>query len=169
MELLNSQRNILSLQKCFNNSITGICCSKILGEGLDHGMLRQAIQEVVDRQSAFSFRFEESGSQWTQKITEDNVFDIEDIAFRDRQAFDAYVKDLSHRRMDMKGNLYSFAICEVEGKTEIVLCMHHVISDATSVAIVLNDIETAYDKIAKGEERDTEVFRYEEHVSSNSR
>src|SRR6185503_1321387 len=93
------------------------------------------------------------GSSWVQEHAEDvPSIPLEEVAFGDDARLEPTL-GLMHRGLDLeRGPLVGAAVLRVgNGPARLALVAHHLVVDAVSWGILLEDLFTAYEQIARGD------------------
>ncbi|MBY8883645.1 non-ribosomal peptide synthase/polyketide synthase [Streptomyces sp. PTM05] len=135
-----------------------------LAPDTDEKLLRAALTAVLEQHDALRTRFEPTGDgRWRQHC--DAPGDAPDLCVHDLPAGDpddwaAALRDLADELADgfdlAAGPLLRAALCRVEGEPHPVLLLaaHHLVVDAVSWRLVLEDLDTAYRALRAGERAD---------------
>lgn len=114
--------------------------------------LLDAIRRVAERHDGFALRFDQIGGRWRQRLAEPAVGceqrDVGDVA-ADRQtaAMQSALFDL-RRSLDLThGPLMKTLLFRLGDGWKLGLIVHHLIFDAASLRIWLDDVEAAYRQI----------------------
>ena len=129
---------------------------------LDTEFMRQAILTLINRHEAFRTRIvENSGQPWLELLDTSRVsVDIVDLSAHPADRRDEEVRLLGESLLrtpfDMaQGTLAAFLIIRLAPDDHVILvCMHHVISDGWSLAIVCKEMSALYDSLAGGRAAD---------------
>ena len=129
-------------------------------ERLDAAWLEQALRRVVLHHDALRLRLTRSGEDWSQHNAGADVpvelsrVDLSSVPEHElASALDTAAAELQ-RSLDLThGPLLRVALFERgEGRTQrLLLVLHHLVVDAVSWRFVLEDLETAYRQLGRGE------------------
>ena len=129
-----------------------------LAGGVDLDALRRALNEVVRRHEALRTTFRTAGGQPQQVIEARAEVDLSVIDLRSLppQMREAEARQLSaaeaERSFDLeRGPLFRARLMRIrDDDHSLLLTMHHIVSDAWSVRILLREISTLYDAFRAG-------------------
>ena len=149
-ELTNPQKSIwLTNQMYKNMPIANICGSVIIEEKVNFVALQRAINLFVEQNDSFRMRFTENEGKITQYVTEFEPFKIEIIEVDS----DAEVKQIEKNLVKNPFNiteelLFKFRMFEFpDGHGGFTINAHHLISDAWTAGLVVNEIVENYANI----------------------
>ncbi|MDO5827002.1 MAG: amino acid adenylation domain-containing protein [Methanobrevibacter sp.] len=120
-----------------------------LGAGIDVEKLKSSIVKLVDKYTYLkSILFEENGKTYLNRQDDEpvNVDVFESLATDE-------IKNSFARPFDLfKGPLYRFEIYHTVDKTILLMDVHHILFDGTSVNLFINELLDEYDDINDAEE-----------------
>ncbi|MDT8913027.1 non-ribosomal peptide synthase/polyketide synthase [Amycolatopsis sp. PS_44_ISF1] len=134
-----------------------------LGTDLDEDALRQALEAVWSHHDALRMRFERTGDGWAQHnapvepVPRLRRHDLSGVAPARRPAELERVADEVHASFDLeRGPLLKAVLfrAEPDWPPRLFLASHHVVVDAVSWRILLDDLEAAYRQAVRGERTD---------------
>ncbi|GGW45908.1 non-ribosomal peptide synthetase [Streptomyces lucensis JCM 4490] len=116
---------------------------------LDTGALREALAAVVARHEALRTTFEESGGRPAQTVRPAGPVPL---PVRDAGDLDADLAAEYARPFDLTaGPLLRALLLRESGTSHVlVLTAHHIVTDGWSMGVVLDELCTAYDALARG-------------------
>ena len=122
----------------------------LTADGTDPDLVSKALAALVDHHDALRLRFEATENGWLQ--TNARVEDTGFFAVIDGDM--ARVTAAMQASLDLgSGPLLRAGYFDLgEGRARLFLCIHHLAVDAVSWRILLEDLETAYDQLSRGEE-----------------
>lgn len=161
--LAASQKLLLYFQLLNRKKSDGnICGSFTIKERVDFEKLKRAVNLVVEKNDGLRTRICFSGLSFKQYFEKYEPFDIEIIDVKT----DAEVKEIenkiNHEVFSMLNNtLFKIKFFKFEdGTGGIICCMHHVICDAWTVGLAINEIMSYYSE----NEKDFDSYPYWEHI-----
>ncbi|XXF74927.1 amino acid adenylation domain-containing protein [Myxococcaceae bacterium GXIMD 01537] len=123
--------------------------------GTDLGVLRRALDAVERQHDALRFRYRREGAAWTQYHAEGAALGIplDELNVADGAALEEAMAGL-HRSLDLdRGPLLRAALLRLgSGSARLALVAHHLVVDAVSWGIILEDLLTAYGQLSNGQE-----------------
>lgn len=170
--LTNPQKSIWLTEQFYKGtSIENITGSVIISQNVDFGNLKKAINLFVKKNDSFRLKFivkDDTVMQYVDNFTE---FDIETISVET----DKDVKCLEREMCDTPFNtldnlLFDFKLFEFpNGYGGFVINAHHLISDAWTAGLVVNEIMGYYEVLIKNEEISEEPNpSYIEYINSEN-
>ena len=120
-----------------------------LGAGIDVEKLKSSIVNLVDKNTYLkSILFEENGKTYLKRQDDEPV----NVDVFENPATDE-IKNSFARPFDLfKGPLYRFEIYHAVDKTILLMDVHHILFDGTSVNLFINELLDEYDDINDAEE-----------------
>ncbi|MBE9004885.1 amino acid adenylation domain-containing protein [Fortiea sp. LEGE XX443] len=127
---------------------------------LDPQLLNQALQQLVIHHDALRLRFEQKESGWQQfhAPVDDTVsfslIDLSEIPQNEQKsALEAAANELQSSLNLFQGSLVKAALFNLGDKqhSRILVAIHHLVVDGVSWRILLEDLETAYTQLSRGE------------------
>ncbi|MGH3548492.1 MAG: condensation domain-containing protein, partial [Pseudonocardiaceae bacterium] len=142
----------------FNQSMT-----VELDEDVDEQSLERALDVLLVHHDALRMRFDQVDGQWQQDNTPPRPtkvlhrVDLSDLAGEDQDATMEKVADEIHASFDLREGPLLKAALIVFGAGRpcyLFLAAHHLVIDAVSWHILLDDLDTAYHQMVRGETED---------------
>lgn len=158
MELTRSQKLILETEKFAGGRAAVICGSLLLHDKEETETLRKAVNELIRRNDMMRARINESYRNVTQDIEEYTEEEIEVLEFENEDALNEYGQQWAAVPFDLKGKLYDFRIVVLPDKSGVLAKLHHIISDAWTLALLATQLSAALN----GE--DFKTGSYEDHL-----
>ncbi len=167
--LSNSQMNIWRLENAFPDTPqNNICCALEVTGQVDLAMLKKAAESVLRRVPALRTRIHIKDGEPRQYLVPDFEPQLSEYDFS-KSSFGAktWLQAVASTPMRVTdGALYSCAVYRVSPRAGgVMLCMHHLISDAWGQGLLLQAMVEAYLRLLRGEALSEEAFPdYEAHV-----
>ncbi|MCR3750885.1 non-ribosomal peptide synthase/polyketide synthase [Lentzea californiensis] len=126
-----------------------------LAPGLDEQALATAVDAVVAHHDALRARFTRDGDRWVQDVAPTaptGVLRVRDLSGLDEET--AQAEALAARSsLDLAaGPLVRALLFRLgEGRSRLFLTVHHLVVDGVSWRVLLDDLETAYHQVTRGE------------------
>lgn len=168
--LTNPQKSIWLTEQFYKGtSIENITGSVIISQNVDFGNLKKAINLFVKKNDSFRLKFIVKDGTPMQYVDDFTEFDIETISVET----DKDVKCLERKMCDTPFNtlnslLFDFKLFEFpNGYGGFVINAHHLISDAWTAGLVVNEIMGYYENLIKGEKTSDDLNpSYIEYINS---
>ncbi|MER5748151.1 condensation domain-containing protein, partial [Streptomyces sp. NPDC002225] len=129
----------------------------VLAPDTDPGVLARALTATVDHHDALRMRYADDGAgNWTQEYGDrpGGMLSVRDIPADGTQAALHDAADEAQRALDLRGGaLVKGVFLRMPGADtppRLFLAVHHLVMDAVSWRIVLEDLATAYAQLAAG-------------------
>ena len=128
-------------------------------EPVDPSLLERIIADIITHHDAFQLRYHQQDGTWHQHAVPSRAavpFEYVDLAYVPRDCKRAAVDTLTARAqasLDLvRGPLARFVLIGLGGDEpqRLLIVMHHLIVDAVSWRILLDDLETAYRQVRSG-------------------
>lgn len=161
--LTSSQRLLLYFQLLNRKKSDGnICGSLTLKEKVDFEKLKEAVNFVVEKNDCFRTRICFSGFSFKQYFKEYEKFDIEIVDVLTDDDVKKIENKMNHEVFYMFNQpLFKMKFFRFEdGTGGIVCCMHHVICDAWTVGLAVDEIMAYY----CDNKNEVKSFNYYEHI-----
>ncbi|WIG97602.1 non-ribosomal peptide synthetase [Myxococcus sp. SDU36] len=124
--------------------------------GIDLAALRGALQAVERHHDALRFRYRKDGDGWTQFHAEEGAqtgIPLDTLDVDGSEHVEEALADL-HESLDLEqGPLMRAALLRLGGDSaRLALVAHHLVVDAVSWGIIIEDLLTAYSQLSNGQE-----------------
>ena len=168
--LTSSQKSIWSVEQYFKgSSINNICGTAVFKEEIDFKKLEEAIKIVCSKHDIFKIRFKIEDGEIMQMISDSNECNIEIIDVKDVDELKKKKEELAKKPFKIEENLlFKFYIFKFpNGKGAFMPSMHHLISDAWTIALIYNEIIETYSILKQNKEIKKEVvYSYTNYIKS---
>ena len=132
-----------------------------LNEEASRSVVERLFQEILDKHDALRSRFEFREGKWRQRIERQERLSYAEVdlsGFSEEKRAEAIAErlDQMHRSLNIvDGPLVRVVRFVLGGAGDrIAIVIHHIVVDAVSWRILLEDIQTAYDNLKKGRKPD---------------
>ena len=166
--LTNSQKSIWVTEQYYKgSSVNTISGSAIIDEKLDFQKLEKSIRIVCQKHDNFKIKLKIKDGEIFQEFTNDKE-NIEFINLANEKEFEKFRIKTIKKTFDLESQLYKFYIIKFEnGKGAFLLNIHHLISDAWTLALICNDIIKTYSKLINNQEIETKsIYSYIDYIKS---
>ena len=166
--LTNSQKSIWVTEQYYKgSSVNTISGSSIIDEKLDFQKLEKSIRIVCQKHDNFKIKLKIKDGEIFQELTNDKE-NIEFINLANEKEFEKFRIKTIKKTFDLESQLYKFYIIKFEnGKGAFLLNIHHLISDAWTLALICNDIIKTYSKLINNQEIETKsIYSYIDYIKS---
>jgi non-ribosomal peptide synthase protein (TIGR01720 family) len=131
---------------------------------ISSNLLREAIRQLIIHHDALRLKLSQVGSDWRQWITGiDQIdgdallldIDLSDCSPSERERGIKQTEELLASMVDVSNPpLIRAALCDYgQGQSqELLIAIHHWVNDPVSFEILLEDLQTAYQQLARGQE-----------------
>ncbi len=146
-DLTNPQKSILMSEQFFGNPhIFIIPAWAYIKSDVDFAVLEQAINYTVKNHDAHRVRFIKTGDKTCQYFENYTPFDVEKMIIDDIEELEDYLKAVT---FDIYGNTpIKFLMFEnMSGHSGFACVLHHLIGDAWSLSLILEETLKAYDQL----------------------
>jgi non-ribosomal peptide synthase protein (TIGR01720 family) len=136
----------------FNQGVLLDCRDPISPEALE-----QALRHLLRHHDALRLRFERDGAGWRQwnagDDDADRLVEAIDLSALDQAEASAALSrhaDHLHASLDLRGPLLRAGLFQMgEGRQQLFLVIHHLAVDGVSWRVLLEDLQSAYDQLAR--------------------
>ncbi len=166
-KLTAPQKNVVETDKFFKNtSISNIGGYAIFDNDVDFEIMDIAINKLIEKADGLRLQLCEENDETLQYIKEYeykkvNVIEVtNDILLESNKWMET--------PFDLNQELYDFKLLKYKGRDGIFIKLHHVISDAWSMAIVLSKVIEYYDALRNKKEIEEEIPSYTLFINSEN-
>ena len=164
-KLTAPQKNVIETDNFFKNtSISNIGGYAIFDNAVDFDVMKRAINKLIEKADGLRIHLCEEDDETKQYIKDYEYQEVEVLEVTNDILLE------SNRWMetpfDLTGDLYDFKLLRYHGRYGIFIKLHHVISDAWSMAIVLSKVIEYYDALKNNEELEVEIPSYTLFINS---
>ncbi|MGN0376829.1 MAG: amino acid adenylation domain-containing protein [Suilimivivens sp.] len=150
--LTTPQKNIWHLQQFYEGTaIANICGTVFYHEEHDIQLLQKAINQVIKNQAALRLRFIKLNGDIKQYVEEYSYINIPIHKFSDEQEFKSYAEKCASDPIGLLNHdMYRFEIVYVGEKQGVLAVLSHLISDAWTFSLIVNEVDEAYRNLLMG-------------------
>lgn len=172
-DLTNPQKSIWQTEQFYKGmSIENITGSVIISQKVNFDALKKAINLFVEKNESFRLKFVTQNDNVKQYVDSYKEFDIETVLV----SSDNDVKNLERQMCNtpfetLENYLFDFKIFKFEdGHGGFIINAHHLISDAWTAGLVVNEIINYYFSLLTGENITSEINpSYIEYIESENK
>lgn len=118
----------------------------------NYDALEKAFNLVIERNDAFRIRIFRKGFKFVQHIKEYKEYKLNRVKLNNRAWFEEYLKHIDKNIIKLTSeNLIWAELADMGDCGAIVIRMHHICTDGFSVNLFFKQLESFYEKFAKGE------------------
>ena len=167
-KLTTPQRNIWNLQKFYGStSIANICGAVFFDDKLDGKLLEQAVNEEISLQDGMRIRFCDHNVEAAQYIYPFRYETFDFMEFNSWDDFNRFGEVYASQPFDLfDSQMYRVTVFECCGKSGVLLCTSHLISDAWTYSVLANDTFSIYNCLAKGDSIVLSKYSYTDYIDS---
>lgn len=170
-DLTQVQKNIWLVDKFEGNSpINNIAGSMYMSVPANVELMKQTINKIVMRHEALRLRLYEKNDKVYQSTKPFKDFEIEVLDFTNKKNKDVIAwekKDATTPISLYDDNLFKFCILKLpNGNGGFYVKLHHIISDAWTMGLVINDLTHIYSELLNGNDVSFEAPSYIDYISS---
>ena len=164
-KLTAPQKNVVETDNFYKNtSISNIGGYAIFDNDVDFEIMKVAINKLIEKADGLRIHLSEENNETIQYIKEYEYQEVEVIEVKNDILSES--NKWMETPFDLKGELYDFKLLRYHGRYGIFIKLHHVISDAWSMAIVLSKVIEYYDALRNCQELEVEIPSYTLFVNS---
>lgn len=159
-DLTNAQKSIwLSEQMYYNTNFANISGTLLIKERVDFKLLVKAINIFVQKNESMRIKLIIVDGIPKQYIEEYKTFDIENKKVANDNELKELENEIVSRPFEIiESELFKFTIVQLsDGTGGFNAKLHHIISDAWSMSLLINQIMEYYTKLVYGEEIDLSI------------
>ncbi len=161
-ELTTPQKNIWNLQKFYEGtSISNNCGAIFFEKKCNHLLLNQAINKLIELQAGMRLRFREEDGHPVQYLIDYQSERFPSKHFESKATFEEYAHRYALTPFSLIDSpMYRFVIFDLDGKTGVLHCANHLISDAWAMSLIANTLYNWYHALASGLMLETKEYSY---------
>ena len=164
-KLTAPQKNVIETDNFFKNtSISNIGGYAIFDNDVDFDIMKIAINRLIEKADGLRIHLREEGNETKQYIKDYEHQEVEVLEVTNDILLES--NKWMETPFDLSGDLYDFKLLRYRGRYGIFIKLHHVISDAWSIAIVLSKVIEYYDALKNNEELENEIPSYTLFINS---
>lgn len=169
-KLTNAQKSIWITEQYYNgSSINNICGTAVIQEKVDFDNLEKSIKIVCQKHDNFWLEFKLEDGEIKQKLSERENVQIDIINVENQKELEKQQEKIVKTRFKLENSkLFKFYIFKfANGKGAFVLNIHHLISDAWTLALICNEIIKTYSNLKQNKEIQTKaIYSYIDYIKS---
>ncbi len=169
-KLTAPQKSIWSVEQYFKgSSVNNICGTATFNEEIEFEKLKQAIKHVYKKHDNFKLRFKIDEGEIVQTISNNDNCEIKIIEVQSEEEFREKQEKIAREPFKIEeeplAKFYIFTF--PNGKGTFVPIMHHLISDAWTIALIYNEIIETYSAIKQNKTIESkEEYSYIDYINT---
>ena len=168
-KLTNSQESIWVTEQYYKgSSINTICGTAIIEEKVDFKKLKKAMEIVYEKHDSYKLRVKIENGEVQQVLSNDKI-KIDTINISNTKELEKERKKIISKPFKVENSeLFKFYIIKFEnGEGGFILDVHHLISDAWTLALSCNEIIKTYSDLQQNKEIETKaIYSYIDYIKS---
>ena len=169
-ELTSPQKSIWVTEQYYKgSSVNNICGFALIEEHIDFEKLEQAIQIVCQKHDNFWLKLKIEEGQVKQVLSQRKKVEIDTIVFDSLKELKETANNIARTPFNIeKSELFKFYIFKLKnGKGGFMPSIHHLISDAWTIALISNEVIKTYSDLKKAQEIETKaIYSYIDYIKS---
>ena len=154
-ELTQAQKSIWLTEKYYQGtSVNTICGTAIIEEKVDFEKLEEAIKILCQKYDNFRLRLKMVNGDIKQELSEEMDFKVDIINVANLQELEREREKIIKKPFKIENSkLYQFYIFKFDnGEGAFIANIHHIISDAWTLAIVCKEVIQIYSNLKQNQE-----------------
>ena len=168
--LTNSQKSIWVTEQYYRgSSINNICGSAIIEEQIDFKKLEEAVEIVCQKHDNFRLQIKIEDGEVKQVLSDVKQTKIDTINVATSKELEKETEKIVRTPFNLENSeLYKFYIFKFEnGEGGFMLNIHHLISDAWTLAFICNEIIKTYSALKQNTEVETKaIYSYIDYIKA---
>ena len=168
--LTNAQKSIWVTEQYYKgSSINNICGTAVIQEKVDFEKLKESIQIVCKKHDNFWLEFKLNKGNVEQVLSEKKEIQIDTINIAGKNQLETERNKIVKTKFTLENSkLFKFYIFKfIDGKGAFMLNIHHLISDAWTLALICNDIIKTYSELIQNKEVEKKaIYSYIDYIKS---
>ena len=169
-KLTSSQKSIWVTEQYYKgSSINNICGSAIIEEQIDFKKLEEAVKIVCQKHDNFRLEIKIEDGDVIQVISKENKTKIDTINVATSKELEKETEKIVRTPFKLENSeLYKFYIFKFDnGEGGFMLNIHHLISDAWTLAFICNEIINTYSQLKQNKEIETKaIYSYIDYINA---
>ena len=168
--LTNAQKSIwVTEQYYLGSSINNICGTAVIQEKVDFDKLEKSIEIVCQKHDNFWLEFKLENGNVKQVLSERKKIQIRTINIASEKELETEREKIVKTTFKLENSkLFNFYIFKfANGKGAFMLNIHHLISDAWTLALICNEIIKTYSALKQNKKIETKaIYSYMDYIKS---
>ena len=168
--LTNAQKSIwVTEQYYMGSSINNICGTATIQEKVDFEKLKKSIEIVCQKHDNFWLKVKVENGEVKQILSEKEQIQVDIINIADKNDLEKEREKIVRTAFQLENSrLFNFYIFRfADGKGAFMLNIHHLISDAWTLALICNEIIKTYSALKQNQEIETKaIYSYIDYIKS---
>ena len=168
--LTNSQKSIWVIEQYYKgSSINNICGTALINEKIDFEKLKKSIEIVCQKHDNFRMQIKIEDEGVRQVLSEPKEIQIDTVKVASKKELEEERKKIVRTPFKLENSeLFKFYIFKFEnGEGAFMLNIHHLISDAWTLAFICNEIIKTYSALKQNKEIETKaIYSYIDYIKS---
>ena len=168
--LTSSQKSIWVTEQYYKgSSVNNISGFALMEEQIDFEKLEKAIQIICQKHDNFWLKLKIEDGEVRQVLSQRKKVEIDTIVFDSLKELKETAKKIARTPFNVeKSELFKFYIFKLKnGKGGFMPSIHHLISDAWTIALISNEVIKAYSDLKHNQEVETEaIYSYIDYIKS---
>ena len=169
-DLTSSQKSIWVTEQYYKgSSVNNISGFALIEEQIDFEKLEKAIQIVIQKHDNFCLRLKIYDGEIKQVLSERKKVEIDTMVFATKNELREVAEKIAKTPFNIeKSELFKFYIFKLKnGQGGFMPSVHHLISDAWTIALISNEVIKIYSELKKNQEVETEaIYSYIDYIES---
>ena len=169
-KLTNAQKSIwVTEQYYLGSSVNNICGTALIQEKVDFDKLEEAIKIVSQKHDSFWLEFKLNDGNVEQVLSEREEIQISTVSIASEKELEKEREKIVRTTFKLENSeLFNFYIFKFSnGKGAFMLNIHHLISDAWTLALICNDIIKTYSNLKQNQKIETKaIYSYIDYIKS---
>ncbi len=168
-ELTNPQKAIWYTEQYMpNTSIGNVCGTVHIEDKVNFKKLEESMNIILKYNDNFRLQFVMEGTELKQVLKEYSYLNINPVQVKNKEELKKLEEEIVTTPFSLLNSfLFHFVIFEFPDKSGgFIISAHHLIVDAWSSGIIVNNIVDNYEKLLKGEEPKTEFPSYLDYIET---
>lgn len=163
-KLTAPQKNIWGMRNYYGSEvISNICGAALFETKLDKAALEQAVNEEIRMRDSLRMRMSDKSGETVQYVCDYRYEKVDFKEFADLADLDRFGEEYARIPFESyDAKLYRFTVFEVCGRSGVIACMSHLISDAHTFSIMANSVF----RTARGEAVERSECSYTDFIKS---
>lgn len=149
-KLSNPQKSIWVTEQYYKGTgVNTICGYNLISDIVNFDVLKNAIQELVKRNSVMRTKLKFNNNEVTQYIDKYQPFEINTLLIKSTEDLNKKINEIASQSLDIEKNqLFKFYIFKLPNNTGgVIVNVHHLIGDSWSLGLIAKEVIRIYEQL----------------------
>ncbi len=162
--LTSAQKLVYEMDMYLGKGSATIAVDMIYKEEIDFYIMNRTLNKVVQMNDGLRIELEEGEEGVYQSFQDFSGKDYEVLTFESESIYREYAEGMGSQRISVKGSLIDMKMIKLPQRSGVFIRVHHIIGDASSLAVLAKQINKIYKNYINGEKAEIQADSYIDHI-----